>query len=97
MDSEQRPDQTGDGSRVTPMTNEQAGELLRVAMLYMQSQGLRVNLALVLVHAGGITTVGNMPQEMMATAFRAYAECIDEAATVEAVIDPKTGKLHATH
>lgn len=83
----------------TDATLEQATELMRLVMLYMQANGLNVGVSLVMAGATTIRTAGNMNPAQQLAVFSVLAQRLQGDPDIVVEIDDRTGAVidHATH
>lgn len=79
----------------TAMSVEQLGELLQLAVLFLQANGLKIGLTIVTVDRDGMRTLGNLPPHTQREAFKALIERMDSPDDVQEMTGD--GKTHATH
>jgi hypothetical protein len=85
--------------KVSKMTPQQAADMLKATTDHLKANDLWVNIAIVVVEAGGYYTVGNMPEDMMETVFQLYlarAKLGNQIGDTK-IVDERTGEIHTEH
>lgn len=79
----------------TGMTLEQLGELLQIAVLFLQANGLKIGLTLVTIDRDGMRTIGNLTPDIQRDAFRLLVERFEHPDKSEWVgLDGKPNAAH---
>lgn len=94
MSSEENPRR-----EVSKMTPKQVADMLKATTDHLKANDLWVNIAIVVVEAGGYYTVGNMPDDMMEKVFRLYLarSTLGNQLGPSQVVDESTGEIHTEH
>jgi len=77
------------------MSMEQLGELLRIAVLFLQANGLQIGLTIVTIDHDGMRTLGNLSPDTQRAAFTALLSKLDTPESEEWL--DKNGKPYAPH